>query len=1026
MNLHFINTGKAFPYAYYLAVLSALNTQRADIIMWLYDEPGGAYWELIKPRVEVRKAEFPKFRVLEGKDSHFRMAHMVDWCRWKVLYEYGGMFMDMDTLSLKDMSDLLGNKEVVAPLRVKDWDATAFPLNNAFVACVSNSPIIGSILRFVEGKMSEKDMSWGDTGPLIFNTIIREHLDKVKVLPQQVCEPYRGGELLYDKIEISPETRMIHLCGASNKAFEGINEQFIDTSNVLYARLARGLFIKEELHPFGDFEKWLAAKGPHYRPLFDYLSTHPCRTIVEIGTYDGENALWMIRMASLMVHESDISYLGFDLFEDMDEKTRQKELSHADSPRLADVEAKLRRTKAKIGLVQGLTKGVLAIESNPDVVFIDGGHSLETIAHDWGKVSEAMGDNTAVFFDDYFPDRTDMGCKTLIDSLPDAKVFPKVDIYPKSTGDLKVQLAMVKKGKRWESAQDSEATFWRAPSNMSYGQVKQQGYVDMLGLGEYGRCARYDLKGKSILDIGGGPCSLLLRCHNYGKVTVLDPCEFETWVYERYKSAKINIVKTSAEDWIPDGFYDEVWCYNVLQHVRDPQKIIDMMKRTAKKIRVFEWIDTPIDTGHPWSFTTEQLDKMFGQKGTGRNINEQDFLYQFLHTTEARAYYGVFDYTAPRLEHYRFHFPGLVHLPISEKYMGCAFTQKIVKLSKMLLSLGHEVYLYGCEGSDAPCTEFIQTHSLADIRKEWGDGFDDPLGYDWRKGNFRHDFNTKRTETTLRFYQRCIEEINKRKRPDDSLLLSQGQYHKPIADKVNLWLTCEPGVGYRGSYARFKSFESAYLMNFTYGSKHPGESINGDYYDRVIPNYFDPKDFPFCEEKGDYYLFIGRIIQRKGVWTAIEATRTIGAKLFIAGQTDSEIDVTKLPDHCKFVGYLEPDERARLMGHAKAVFVPTQYLEAFGGVNVEAQLCGTPAISTNFGCFPETIKHGVTGFLCNTLQDFVDAARKAPELDPFDIRLHASRYLMDNVKHEYQRWFDDLYQLYRSAHFGEKGWSYLG
>jgi hypothetical protein len=54
--------------------------------------------------------------------------------------------------------------------------------------------------------------------------------------------------------------------------------------------------------------------------------------------------------------------------------------------------------------------------------------------------------------------------------------------------------------------------------------------------------------------------------------------------------------------------------------------------------------------------------------------------------------------------------------------MGCAFTQKIVKLSKMLLSLGHEVILYGAEGSDAPCTEFVQTHTLSEIRQEWGSG----------------------------------------------------------------------------------------------------------------------------------------------------------------------------------------------------------------------------------------------------------------------------------------------------------------
>jgi len=210
------------------------------------------------------------------------------------------------------------------------------------------------------------------------------------------------------------------------------------------------------------------------------------------------------------------------------------------------------------------------------------------------------------------------------------------------------------------------------------------------------------------------------------------------------------------------------------------------------------------------------------------------------------------------------------------------------------------------------------------------------------------------------------------------------------------------------------------LRNFTYGSERPGECINGDWYDRVIPNYFDAKDFTFCPDKEDYFLFVGRLIQRKGIEVAIQTCRALGARLVIAGQGEWKTDYKR----AEFVGYVDPQERNRLMGHARAVFVPTLYLEAFGGVAVEAQLCGTPVITTDFGVFPETVVHGVTGFRCNTLQDFVDAARQAGELNPFDIRAHAERYLMDSVRWEFQKWFDDLYQLYLSAHTGAKGWSH--
>jgi len=375
----------------------------------------------------------------------------------------------------------------------------------------------------------------------------------------------------------------------------------------------------------------------------------------------------------------------------------------------------------------------------------------------------------------------------------------------------------------------------------------------------------------------------------------------------------------------------------------------------------------------------------------------------------------------------RFHILGLVHLPVNRRYMACAFTMKIYRMCQMLVSLGHTVFLYGAEGSSAPCAEFIQTHTLRDIRQEWGSGDNRfEIGYDYKSGGFRHDFNAPRTATTQKYYAACVEEINKRKQPDDFLLLSQGVYQKPISDAVKLWLTCEPGIGYRGSFAKYRAFESAYLMNYTYGGEHGKECINGHYYDRVIPNYFEAKDFPFNAEKEDWFFYIGRMITRKGVWTAIKATEAIGAKLVLAGQADSEIDVKKLPSHCEFIGYVGPEQRADLMGRAKAVFVPTLYLEAFGGVNVEAQLCGTPAIATNFGVFPETILDGQTGFLCNTLDDFVWAAKHVDELDPHVIRKHAERYLTDNVKWEYERWFNDLYQLYLSATVeGAKGWHHL-
>jgi len=370
-----------------------------------------------------------------------------------------------------------------------------------------------------------------------------------------------------------------------------------------------------------------------------------------------------------------------------------------------------------------------------------------------------------------------------------------------------------------------------------------------------------------------------------------------------------------------------------------------------------------------------------------------------------------------------FHLLGLAHLPVSEKYMACAFTQKIVKMSKMLLNMGHTVYLYGSEGSDAPCTEFVQTHSLKDIRDSWGEGnnlFD--IGYDWKNNGFKVDFNTEKTECTKKYYKNCIKEINKRKKDDDYLMITQGAYQKVIDDGVGLYLTIEPGIGYRGSYAKFRAFESSYIQNFTYGSQNPFKSINGAYYDRVIPNYYDLKDFPaeyIAEDKDDYFAYVGRQIPRKGIDTAIKTCDAISTKLKIAGQGKYK---TNSPN-VEFVGFVDAKQRFDLMTNAKAVFVPTIYLEPFGGVAVEAMLSGTPVITTNFGVFPEYVSEEV-GVRCSTLQDFVNATEEVRYIDPRTIREYAeNRFSLEAVSQQYHKWFEDLYNLYESTKDStKKGW----
>lgn len=378
---------------------------------------------------------------------------------------------------------------------------------------------------------------------------------------------------------------------------------------------------------------------------------------------------------------------------------------------------------------------------------------------------------------------------------------------------------------------------------------------------------------------------------------------------------------------------------------------------------------------------------------------------------------------------YTFHILGLAHLPTSKNYLSCAFTQKIIKQAHMLADLGHTVRIYGCIGDYGlhKNITFVETHTIDDIRSDYGDGDNRyELGYNWHAGDFRHDFNTDKRKSTIKYYARAIQEINTVKKPDDFLVITQGVYQKTISDAVGLFLTVESGVGYRGSFARFRAFESAYLQNFTYGSEHPYESIDGNHYDRVIPNYFEPTDIEFSDQKDDYYLFIGRMIKRKGIIIAHLTAQARKKKLIIAGQgglvlPDGSLTATVDPDfiipkgNWEYVGYADLETRKKLMAHAKVTLVPTEYLEAFAGVHIESMLSGTPVVTTNFGVFGGTVIDGVNGYKANTLQDFVDCAREAEDMNPHKVRASATKYLTHSVKHQYQKWYDDLYKVWEST-----------
>lgn len=110
---------------------------------------------------------------------------------------------------------------------------------------------------------------------------------------------------------------------------------------------------------------------------------------------------------------------------------------------------------------------------------------------------------------------------------------------------------------------------------------------------------------------------MLLECRGLDRGVVVDPCAYPMWTGARYASVGIEVAQFAAEDYIPDQVFDEVWCYNVLQHTADPEAIVMMMRHAAKRIRIFEWIDFPPSPGHPHELKEATLRSWLPQPSIG-------------------------------------------------------------------------------------------------------------------------------------------------------------------------------------------------------------------------------------------------------------------------------------------------------------------------------------------------------------------------------------------------------------------------
>jgi glycosyltransferase involved in cell wall biosynthesis len=166
--------------------------------------------------------------------------------------------------------------------------------------------------------------------------------------------------------------------------------------------------------------------------------------------------------------------------------------------------------------------------------------------------------------------------------------------------------------------------------------------------------------------------------------------------------------------------------------------------------------------------------------------------------------------------------------------------------------------------------------------------------------------------------------------------------------------------------------------------------------------------------RSDRFLFLARFSSIKGPLEVIQACKNSNAELDLVGDTS----ITNEPDlirrcqemadgkQIKIIGNQSRSETIHWYSQAKAMLHGNiRFREPYGLAPVEAMLCGIPCLCFDNGALRETVKHGETGLVCKSVEEF---NRAVAEFDrnkfaPADaIRNWAIQFSVENMVERYE------------------------
>lgn len=196
----------------------------------------------------------------------------------------------------------------------------------------------------------------------------------------------------------------------------------------------------------------------------------------------------------------------------------------------------------------------------------------------------------------------------------------------------------------------------------------------------------------------------------------------------------------------------------------------------------------------------------------------------------------------------------------------------------------------------------------------------------------------------------------------------------------------------------------------------------------TVYNGIDTSRYEFHPHPQDppYLAFLGRLSPEKGPHLAIAMAKHSGWHLKMAGKVDV-VDADYFEQEIKphidgkqieYLGEANHAQKCELMGRAVATLFPITWREPFGLVMTESMALGTPVIAMKLGSTPEVIAHGKTGFLCQSVDECIEAIDRTAQLKRSACREHVlNHFSVQRMTEGYEA----VYQQILAERFAQNG-----